>query len=181
MHEQTKHDQNHQSRWFILHIVVLSLLALLALLRYAPTPPEELDTSPDEFSAGRARATLERLILPGVSHCVGSADHARMRDAVVEEFRALGFEPEIQTTFASNRRYQQDISQVQNIVVRLEGTEGKDAILLVAHYDSVPAGPGAADDGSGVSAILENPWETETVGCLLRWVSSSVLLSKIEV
>ena len=32
--------------------------------------------------------------------------------------------------------------------------QGK-AIILLAHYDSVPAGPGAADDGSGVAAVLE--------------------------
>ncbi len=159
MEPQDKHDQDRESRWFVLHLVAFSLVALLALFRYAPTPPKGHDTAPDEFSAGRARAALERLILPGVSHCVGSADHARMRDAVVEEFRGLGFEPEILTTFASNRHYSramaQNVSQVRNIVVRLEGTEGKDAILLVAHYDSVPAGPGVADDGSGVAAILE--------------------------
>ena len=29
-------------------------------------------------------------------------------------------------------------------------------ILLMAHYDSVPASPGAADDAAGVAAILES-------------------------
>jgi peptidase M28-like protein len=159
MHEQRKHVQNDDSRWFILHVVLFLLVGLLALLRYAPVPPEGRDAAPNEFSAGRAHASLERLIRPGVSHCVGSVDHARMRDAVVEEFRALDLEPEIQVTFAGNHRHRgatlQKFAQVRNIVVHLEGTEGKDAILLVAHYDSVPAGPGASDDGSGVCAILE--------------------------
>ena len=27
--------------------------------------------------------------------------------------------------------------------------------MLVAHYDSVPGGPGVADDGAGVAAIIE--------------------------
>src|SRR5207253_4159698 len=29
------------------------------------------------------------------------------------------------------------------------------AIVLLAHYDSVPAGPGAADDESGVATVIE--------------------------
>ena len=29
------------------------------------------------------------------------------------------------------------------------------AVLLNAHYDSTPAGPGAADDGIGVATLLE--------------------------
>ena len=154
MHPLRKREQDHDYRWFVPHVVVFSLVVLLALLRYAPTPPKGRDTAPDEFSAGRAFVLLERLIRPGVSHCVGSADHARMRAAVVEEFRGLGFEPEIQVAFADDHRGANAV-QVRNIVVRLEGTEGKDAILLLAHYDSSPAGPGVADDGSGVSAILE--------------------------
>jgi len=34
-------------------------------------------------------------------------------------------------------------------------TGGQPAILLVSHYDSVPAGPGAADCASGVATLLE--------------------------
>ena len=47
---------------------------------------------------------------------------------------------------------------VQNIVARWRGTgpEGKKALLLSAHYDSVERGPGAGDDASGVAAILES-------------------------
>ena len=32
---------------------------------------------------------------------------------------------------------------------------GASSLLLVAHYDSTPTGPGAADDGIGVAAMLE--------------------------
>src|SRR6266480_2544676 len=35
------------------------------------------------------------------------------------------------------------------------GQSGGPAVLLVAHYDSVEAGPGAGDDGAGIAAILE--------------------------
>jgi hypothetical protein len=40
-------------------------------------------------------------------------------------------------------------------MARLPGTDSTGAVLLVSHYDSVPAAPGAADAGSGVAAIIE--------------------------
>ena len=44
---------------------------------------------------------------------------------------------------------------MQNVVARLEGTEQGPAVLLAAHYDSVAAGPGASDDGTGAATVLE--------------------------
>jgi hypothetical protein len=44
---------------------------------------------------------------------------------------------------------------VESVVARLPGRAPTVAIVLLAHYDSVPAGPGAADNGSGVAALLE--------------------------
>ncbi len=46
-------------------------------------------------------------------------------------------------------------SPVENVIAVKPGAVGKHAILLTAHYDSAWAGPGAADDGAGVAAILE--------------------------
>ena len=41
-------------------------------------------------------------------------------------------------------------------MARLPGTRsGGRAFLLVAHYDSVPTGPGATDNGAGVATVLE--------------------------
>ena len=37
----------------------------------------------------------------------------------------------------------------------MHGSEPTGAIVVLAHYDSVKAGPGAADNGSGVAALLE--------------------------
>ena len=47
---------------------------------------------------------------------------------------------------------------MRNIVARWRGSgqPGKKTLLLSAHYDSVPRGPGAGDDASGVAAILES-------------------------
>ena len=152
-------ERNNKYRWFVMHVVLLLLAMLLVLFRLAPPPPKGPGSAVDAFSAGRAHDTLKRIIRPCVAHSVGTADHARVRDAVVEEFLALGLQPEIHQKFAFNKHHEsaavRNFAEVQNIVVRLKGTEGKSAILLVAHYDSVPAGSGVSDDGSGVCAILE--------------------------
>src|SRR5690606_34437513 len=46
---------------------------------------------------------------------------------------------------------------VDNVLARIPGARPDGALLLSAHYDSVPASPGASDDGAGVAAILETP------------------------
>jgi hypothetical protein len=43
---------------------------------------------------------------------------------------------------------------VRNLVATIGPAEGRH-LLLVSHYDSTPAGPGAADDGIGVASMLE--------------------------
>ena len=46
-------------------------------------------------------------------------------------------------------------ANVENVIAEIPGEIREPAIALAAHYDSVPAGPGAADDGAGVAAMLE--------------------------
>lgn len=47
------------------------------------------------------------------------------------------------------------VGRVDNIVATLPGTAPTGAVVLAAHYDSVAAGPSAADDGAAVAALLE--------------------------
>lgn len=145
--------QTRSGWWFAAHTLAFLLMLLLALVRYAPPQARGPDAASDEFSAGRVGSLLEKIIRPGVPHPTGGRDHARVRDAVIAEFRTLGLEPEVQAAF--DREEPETAEQVQNIVVHVHGTEGDEAIALVAHYDSVPAGPGVADDASGVCSILE--------------------------
>lgn len=45
---------------------------------------------------------------------------------------------------------------VQNLEIELPGTTAPQEIVVVgAHYDTVPGGPGANDNGSGIAALLE--------------------------
>ncbi|KAI9316792.1 hypothetical protein BX666DRAFT_2155425 [Dichotomocladium elegans] len=44
----------------------------------------------------------------------------------------------------------------RNVIVRVRGTLGtEDAVLVNAHYDTVPTGYGATDDGTGVAVVME--------------------------
>ncbi len=80
-----------------------------------------------------------------------------MRGRIVDELTRLGYQPQVQTTFACGQYV--NCATVNNVVARLDGTDGdpdsSDAVLLAAHYDSVPAGPGDSDDGMGVATVLE--------------------------
>ena len=44
---------------------------------------------------------------------------------------------------------------VSNVMARLQGEASTRPVMLAAHYDSVPSGPGASDDGSGAATLLE--------------------------
>ena len=44
---------------------------------------------------------------------------------------------------------------MNNVVATIPGTNPTGSVLMVAHYDSAPSGPGAADNAASVAAILE--------------------------
>ena len=133
--------------------------SLLIWMAAGLAPPARLQPAPanaaaQDFSAARAMAHVEAIAQR--PHPVGSADHARVRDYLRGEFARLGLSTQIETGFAefARKRYHASGS-VENIVARLPGTANTRPVMLVAHYDSVPRGPGAADDGHGVAVLLE--------------------------
>jgi hypothetical protein len=70
----------------------------------------------------------------------------------MSRLQELGWEAQVQeATIAQGR----SISTVQNVVARFPGIANQRSFLLVAHYDTVTTGPGAADDGAGVVTLLE--------------------------
>lgn len=110
-----------------------------------------------EFSAERTEATLARLLGPERPHPVSSAENAAVRARILKEFAALGVPAETYRAFTCNpwRRFGfVSCATVTDIVAQVVPGQGK-AIVMMAHYDSVPAGPGASDDESGVATVLE--------------------------
>lgn len=106
------------------------------------------------FSSARAMDVLVDLLGREGAHPVGSPAGARIRERLVRTLTEAGAQVEVQRAWAS-RPGDRDIALVHNVIAHFPGNgEGKDA-LLMSHYDSVGAGPGAADDMAGVAAWIE--------------------------
>lgn len=130
----------------------LVLLVWLGASSVAP-PPVIPETAPaTEFSAARALRHLR--VIAAKPHPVGSLENQKVREYLVEQLSTLGLDPQVQeaTGFAAGGSV---AAAVHNILARKKGTTPGPALALVAHYDSVAAGPGAGDDGAGVAALLE--------------------------
>jgi hypothetical protein len=135
----------------LLFATLAVILGVLLLRMRGPSPlPETAPAS--SFSAARAIA-FEREIIGTVSHPVGTAAHDAVRERLAARFRALGYDVTIQRTFACSPYV--TCAPVANVIARTPGDARPDALVLAAHYDSVPAGPGASDDGQGVAALVE--------------------------
>lgn len=135
--------------------MALPLAVVLALAFWRGRGPEpEPETAPAaEFSAARALRTLRGLLADGVPHPMATAANQRVRERLLEQFRALGYETEVQRRFACNAAAACGI--VENVIARQPGAARRDAVVLTAHYDSVGAGIGASDDGAGVATLME--------------------------
>jgi hypothetical protein len=120
---------------------------LLLLLCAACARPES------RFSLDNARAHVQVLAGTIGSRAAGTPENTRAREYIIDQLRLYGYEVRVQE--ADARR--PDIgatAHVFNIIAVKAGTE-RTALGLVAHYDSSPDAPGAADDGLGVAVSLE--------------------------
>jgi Peptidase family M28 len=134
--------------------LVLGAFAAVSLLALEPPAPLPASTPENEFSAERALSHVEQIAER--PHPVGTAANAEVRDYLVDRLAALGLRPAVQeATSARTKEGTASIARVHNIHARIPGSAPTGHVVLVAHYDSVPRGPGAADDGAGVAAILE--------------------------
>jgi hypothetical protein len=136
-----------------LTLALFALALLLVLYRHRPPAPRPASAPPAEFSAERAREVLRQLVGDGSPHPVGSAADDRVRQTIVGILDGLGWRPRVEEGFACSPGG--SCARVRNVVARLDGSEPGAAVGLTAHYDSVPAGPGASDDLASVAAILE--------------------------
>jgi hypothetical protein len=139
---------------FLLALALIALAVLLTSLAYLPPTAKPADIAPTQFSGMRAQTLLGELLGDGGPHPGGSVAAAAVRQRLVAMLTRFGYQPTIQTGFACDEWGA--CASVQDVLARLDGTEtGGPAVLVASHYDSVPAGPGASDDGAGVAANLE--------------------------
>lgn len=141
------------------YAVLLALVLFAFVAVYQLKPPDAVaDSAPlTEFASGRAMKHL--VAIAQKPRPVGSQEHAQALQYITDELRAIGLTPEVQkTTFVPPSRgggsYQLSAA-VQNVVARIQGSDNSKAVLLAAHYDSVPFSPGASDNGTAVAALIE--------------------------
>jgi hypothetical protein len=135
-------------------LLPLAVVLAIVLLRSDGPAPKGADAPANEFSSARAMQVLRELLAENVPHPVASPANRRVRERIEARFRALGYDTVVQRRFACSSGAA--CAMVENILARMPGSPAKgDVLLLTGHYDSVPAGAGASDDGQGIATMLE--------------------------
>lgn len=139
--------------WRVFMALLLITGALVSIYGHIPPVPRDATAPATVFSAERAMAHVNAIARE--PHPSGTPAAERVLQYIAGQIRVMGQEPVIRELLS--HRGPGEISTVRNVMARLSGTAGPDAgaAVFLAHYDSVSFGPGAADDGAGVAALLE--------------------------
>ena len=145
---------------------ILPIILLIALLLNGCTGPK--GSTPQAVAGTSAVASLVPLGTPAAKYggiarplmgdltnigtrVAGSDGETKAAQYIVSAFKAIGYKPETQTfTAAAGNK---SVTSA-NVVAVKTGTSSQE-IIVGAHYDSTDAGPGADDNASGVSVMLE--------------------------
>lgn len=125
-------------------VLAVALLASVASACARPLP---------HFSDANAFAHVSMLAGTIGSRPIGTQANKRAREYLVDQLQLFGLEVRMQETDAVRPSLGRT-ARVANIIATKRGTK-EDAIALLAHYDSAPGSPGAADDGLGTAVCLE--------------------------
>jgi hypothetical protein len=146
-----------ESWW--LALLFIALLGAMAATPLLEQPPMRVATpaSSGEFNELRAKARLAAILGDQRPHPADTAADDEIRAHLVAQLQQLGLHPVVRDQLACNELYKLrgvSCARVRNVIGVVGPATGK-AVLLNAHYDSTPVGPGAADDGIGVATLLE--------------------------
>ncbi|MBB5885123.1 MULTISPECIES: M28 family peptidase [unclassified Xanthomonas] len=139
---------------FIISVSLFIIFSALAKWRLEPISPATT-TDADRFSAHRAFDVLTRILPQQLPHPVDSEENDKVRQRILDTLRAYGYQPDVQQATSCRKLRVYVCAKVENITALRKGSAEGQTLLLSAHYDSVDAGPGASDDGAGVSILLE--------------------------
>jgi hypothetical protein len=134
-------------------LLILAALAAKSVLISVPA----VQSTPGEFDAARAKARLAFVLGDQRPHPADSAADDAVRARLIASLQQIGLEPIVRDQSACNDFQKArfvSCTRVRNVIAIVGPRTGK-ALLLSAHYDSVPVGPGASDDGVGVATLLE--------------------------
>lgn len=140
------------------------LIAALLILSFAmkgsliEPPALPIKIEPGDFQTSRAIGRLDRILKNQRPHSVDTSSNDEVRDRLISEIRAIGLQPQIREATNCTRDPRTEIiscAHIHNVVATIPGRNSGPLLLLNAHYDSTPTGPGASDDGLGVATLLE--------------------------
>lgn len=142
----------------VLGVLLLALLGVMAAKSWlVEAPALRTHSAPGQFDATRAKARLTAILGDERPHPADTPADDLVRARLVATLEQMGLKPIVRDQFACNELFKQrgvSCARVRNVIAVLGPAAGK-ALLLNAHYDSTPVGPGAADDGIGVATLLE--------------------------
>ncbi len=144
------------TRPYLLAGLLAGLVALVVVIAVTPFDaprPQPASAPADRFSSARAMDLLRPVAAE--PRPIGSVQADRVRELIYVRLLDLDLDPHVQTAEVVSAYDARVAGVVHNVAGRLPGRDTSRALLLMAHYDSVPTSPGAADDGSGVVALLE--------------------------
>jgi len=131
---------------------LLALSVPLALWRLHPPAVDSRG-----FSTANAMAHLR--IIAAEPHPAGSERQVLVRQYLIAQLESFGYQvqtqPSRQKVLRRRSGYENEVALVNVMARRSRSAQTNRAVMLVAHYDSVPGAPGAGDDGAAVAALLE--------------------------
>ncbi len=141
-------------RQFLLLPLVVAAAILIALI--ARQPPSTASGS--GYSKSRALALVTEI--SKAPRPVGSSENDRVRQWLSAELTSMGLTVESQSGIGvrqSKRRAGAiSVTPYHNVIAILPGqNRNKQAVAIMAHFDSAPWANGASDDAAGVAAALE--------------------------
>lgn len=147
-----KKSKRSGKAWYSLALLI-GFVLLCVFIELPPKPVAE-HAPESEFSAVRAFAHIEAIAQK--PHPTGSLENEKVRQYLVDQLEQLGLHPKVEHSHYLENRYDfVDSVEVYNVIGSIKGSGGGKQVVLMAHYDSVPSGPGANDNGVAVAALLE--------------------------
>lgn len=143
---------NRRLRSVILWFAVVLCFGIAVVPMLAPRAPKG-----DEVGAISVARALEHVAsIAGEPHVMGTPEIDVVRRYLIATLAEVGLEPETMNIEAPDYFGSSGGTvNVINVFTRIRGVDSDRAILLMAHYDSVPATPAANDNSAAVAALLE--------------------------
>jgi acetylornithine deacetylase/succinyl-diaminopimelate desuccinylase-like protein len=145
-----------QLRALLVFALLLAGFAVKGLLVAPPSAPGHVNAG--DFDTGRAIGRLQHILGDQRPHPVDSPADDAVRERLIRELRSIGLQPRVHEAMdcsAIPKTRFVSCSHVRNVVATVPSRRPGPHLLLNAHYDSTPTGPGAGDDGLGIAVLLE--------------------------